>query len=73
MRARIQAMVSPMGKLKATVNDQITREFPRDLSKPGRRNAFCQCRSPHTRGSTNQSVAALKLLISRRMIGQMRK
>src|SRR5262249_24179331 len=61
------------GKLKDTVQDQIKSELPRDLSRPGRWKAFCQWRSPQTRGSTNQSPAALKLLIKRSRTGQTRK
>src|SRR5262249_27316723 len=71
--ARIQAMATPIGKLVATVTDQMRREFPNDRSKPGRWNAFCQWRKPQLRGSTNQSAAVLKLLIKSRMTGQMRK
>src|SRR5262245_58000902 len=73
VRARIQAMATPIGKLAATVTDQMKRELPNERSKPGRRNAFCQWRSPQLRGSTNQSAAVLKLLIKSRMTGQMRK
>src|SRR5262245_13890449 len=73
VRARIQAMATPIGKLVATVTDQMRREFPNDRSKPGRWNAFCQWRKPQLRGSTNQSAAVLKLLIKSRMTGQMRK
>ena len=66
-------MVTPMGKLAATFNDQMSTEFPREPSKPGRWKAFCQCRSPQLRGSTNQSPAVLKLLIRSNAAGQMRK
>src|SRR5262252_8852127 len=73
VRARIQAIATPIGKLVATVTDQMRRELPNERSKPGRWNAFCQWRKPQLRGSTNQSAAVLKLLISSRMTGQMRK
>lgn len=66
-------MVTPMGKLVATLKNQIRTEFPSELSKPGRWKAFSQWRSPQVRGSTNQSLAALKLLINRSRTGQIRK
>src|SRR5689334_3728616 len=42
VRARIQAIVTPIGKLTTTDNAQINSELPNDLNNPGRLNALTQ-------------------------------
>ena len=73
VRANSQAMLTPIGKLIDTVRVQISKELPREVKRPGRWNASIQWRMPHDRGSTNQSLAVLKLLIRSRITGQIKK
>src|SRR5262249_13390091 len=73
VRARIQEMATPIGKLMATVTDQMRGELPNERRNTGRGNQSGQGRNPKLRVSTTQSPAVLKLLTSSRMPGQMRK